>query len=265
MIISHRHRFIFLKPLKVAGTSIEVALAPHCGEDDILTPIGDFDSRWDEDRYQVLGRKHPGYRRHGSLALVRRNIGEAVWSDYFKFAVVRNPWDLVVSQYHWATRSGVLTGSVLGGLRLVWRKPWRVRRNLQNLGSRVAMRLLSLERLPFSFFASWMLGYYPHNDRFYFDASGRVGLDFVIRYEHLEADFHAVCARLGLPAVPLPALKTRTRPKKEHYSSYYDERTRDHVRRRYARQIEHFGYGFDDRCAGRRADPALTDPVASGD
>ena len=32
MIISHRHKFIYLKARKVAGTSVEVALARHCGK-----------------------------------------------------------------------------------------------------------------------------------------------------------------------------------------------------------------------------------------
>lgn len=39
MIISHKHRFIFIKTRKTAGTSIEISLARYCGPDDIITPI----------------------------------------------------------------------------------------------------------------------------------------------------------------------------------------------------------------------------------
>jgi hypothetical protein len=39
MIASRLHNFIFIKTMKTAGTSIEMALSPHCGPDDILTPI----------------------------------------------------------------------------------------------------------------------------------------------------------------------------------------------------------------------------------
>ena len=42
MIISHSHRFIFIKSEKTAGTSIEAALSAHCSGDDIVTPINDF-------------------------------------------------------------------------------------------------------------------------------------------------------------------------------------------------------------------------------
>ena len=51
MIISHRHEFVYLKARKVAGTSVEVALAQHCGDGDIVTPIGAFNPKWDEDEY----------------------------------------------------------------------------------------------------------------------------------------------------------------------------------------------------------------------
>ena len=39
MIISHKHKFIFLKVQKTAGTSMEIALSEHCGAGDILTPL----------------------------------------------------------------------------------------------------------------------------------------------------------------------------------------------------------------------------------
>src|SRR5207248_11726756 len=37
MSISHKHKFIFIKTVKAAGTSLEVFLSQHCGPDDVLT------------------------------------------------------------------------------------------------------------------------------------------------------------------------------------------------------------------------------------
>ena len=39
MIVSHKHKFIFVKTVKTAGTSVEIALSRFCGENDIITPI----------------------------------------------------------------------------------------------------------------------------------------------------------------------------------------------------------------------------------
>jgi hypothetical protein len=43
MILSEKHRFVFIKGMKVAGTSVEMALSPLCGPDDIVTPISPVD------------------------------------------------------------------------------------------------------------------------------------------------------------------------------------------------------------------------------
>jgi hypothetical protein len=43
MILSHRHRLIFIKGMKVAGTSFEMSLSTLCGPDDIVTPISPID------------------------------------------------------------------------------------------------------------------------------------------------------------------------------------------------------------------------------
>ncbi len=249
MIISHRHKFIFLKPRKVAGTSVEVALAQHCGEDDIVTPIGAFNPEWDKDQYSHPGKKWPGYGRHATLKRIRKQLGRELWDDYFKFAITRNPWDLVVSQYHWATRrdeEDPHEGAVWRSLKRFWARPTRVRKNVRKLGANLARNLLKMDVITFEFFVKHMLHYYEPNDAFYFDRSGSVGLDFLIRYEDLQNDYTSVCERIGLPTTVLPSLKTKSRQERRHYSTYYDDRTRALVAKMYHRHLEHFGYSFSE-------------------
>ena len=249
MIISHRHKFIFLKPRKVAGTSVEVALAQHCGEDDIVTPIGVFNPEWDEDQYSHPGKKRAGYGRHATMKRVRKQLGRELWDDYFKFAITRNPWDLVVSQYHWATKrdeEDPYEGAVWRSLKRFWTSPTRVRKNVRTLGANLARNLLKMDVITFEFFVRHMLHYYEPNDPFYFDRSGSVGLDFLIRYEDLQNDYTSACERIGLPTSVLPSLKTKSRQERRHYSTYYDDRTRGLVAKMYHRHLEHFGYRFDE-------------------
>lgn len=123
MIISHRHKFVFIKTRKTAGTSIEILLSSICGEDDIITPI----SPKDEELRKQLGfrgaqnfavdkkyhsrfewylqglrseRKH--FKNHLTGQQVRQWIDQDIWNNYYKFSIERNPFDKVLSLYHYA-------------------------------------------------------------------------------------------------------------------------------------------------------------------
>ena len=121
MIISHQHKFIFIKTAKTAGTSIEVFLSRWCGKEDIVTPIRPpieghqprnheqlVDPRtgllWRPEGLHralrnVFERRQKFYN-HMPAWLVQQRIPARVWNSYFKFCVERNPWDKVLSHYH---------------------------------------------------------------------------------------------------------------------------------------------------------------------
>jgi hypothetical protein len=93
MIISHKYRFIFVKTLKTAGTSIEVFLSQHCGPLDVVTPILPHVE-------PHVARNHDGYFNHMPASEIRARVAPDVWRTYFKFCVERNPWDKTLSYYH---------------------------------------------------------------------------------------------------------------------------------------------------------------------
>lgn len=93
MIISHKHKFIFIKTAKTAGTSIEIFLSQHCGCLDVVTPIFPHVE-------PHAARNYEGYYNHMPAFEVRRKIDPKIWSSYFKFCVERNPWDKTLSYYH---------------------------------------------------------------------------------------------------------------------------------------------------------------------
>src|SRR6266702_2276090 len=136
MIISHKHKFIFIKTVKTAGTSLEVFLSQHCEPDDVLTPfappIEGHQPRNHEgsarpiseilripfgprSAWRCLLARHERFYNHMPAWLVRLRVPSAVWNSYFKFCVERNPWDKVLSHYHMhAAREGGLARHSLG-------------------------------------------------------------------------------------------------------------------------------------------------------
>ncbi len=93
MIISHKHKFIFVKTEKTAGTSIEVYLSQFCGKDDILTPFGRAENGHEP-------RNYYGFYNHMDARTIRSMVSERIWNNYYKFCVERNPWDKSLSHYH---------------------------------------------------------------------------------------------------------------------------------------------------------------------
>ena len=126
MIISHKHKFIFIKTNKTAGTSIEIALSKFCGPNDIITPISPEDEKtrmdlgypgpqnyqsriwqygiWNAIKWTIKGGKRPHFYNHISAKEVISIIGKKKWDTYYTFCFERNPWDRIISLYYWVIK-----------------------------------------------------------------------------------------------------------------------------------------------------------------
>jgi hypothetical protein len=207
VIVSHAHRFVFVKTRKTAGTSLEIALSRHCGPDDIVTRI----SPEDEELRAAAGGVGPqnddtdpsSYAHMGARRVIQV-IGRETWDSYFTFAVERNPYDVVASSYRYSARKPTFTKTFAEFVR----SPKRMERLALN------------ERL-------YRLG-------------GRVVVDRVYRYEDLPGAVADISARLGL-SLDLPHAKQGSGP---HYRELYGPGDAKIVAQRFARTIREFGYEF---------------------
>jgi hypothetical protein len=231
MIVSHEHKFIFLKTKKTAGTSIELALSALCGDEDVITPLTEID-----EALRAQGRGAQNWRKHGwwgsprpffkrrFLKFTAEDYGfynhmpgeqarallndDKVWRSYFKFAFDRNPWDRQVSWYLYKTKSRAT-------------RP-------------------SFER----FMASRRRAYVNNHELYMLDDA--LAVDFVGRYENLEEDLNKALQLAGVKrkiAVP----RTNVTPNKDEsrsYRSYYSPATEALVAEWYQPEIALLGYGF---------------------
>lgn len=255
MIISHTHRFIFIKSLKTAGTSVEAALSQHCGGNDVVVPINAFAHNLDSDGKPI----HKGmnadevYRRigqHVDAATIKARESAAVWNDYFKFSIARNPWDRALSYFFWDRRND----PALKPKKRLWHYlgvPYDEFRSVRDQFTRfVREKALPQTSDPRHYVTDGANryrvpaeGYLENNDRFYI-LDGQLCADFVIRYERLEDDYNEVCRRLGLPVTGLPRLKSGIRKQRRPYTDYYTNETREIVADLHANDLRLFGYRF---------------------
>ena len=113
MIISHKHKSIFIKTQKTAGTSFEIAFSEFCGSRDVITPISPEDEafrkrlgyRGAQNYFVPMGKysahdwknlvlkgKRREFRNHMGALAIKSLIDSQLWNDYYKFCFERNPW-----------------------------------------------------------------------------------------------------------------------------------------------------------------------------
>jgi hypothetical protein len=225
MIISHKHKFIFLKTEKTAGTSIEIALSKFCGKDDVITPILPIDEEirrkysylgpqnyflpvtlytFDDWRRLLLQRRRPAFYNHAGAKFVKKHVDPQIWEAYFKFCFERNPWDKAISWYYWINQSEP--------------RP-------------------SISEFIQSGKANTIKGY----DVYTID--GEIVVDRVCFYEQMNQELDWLVNVLRLPEkIELPKAKQEFREDKRNYKEILCDEDRNKISRIYAREIKQFGY-----------------------
>ena len=74
MIISHKYKFIFVKTGKVAGTSVEMALRPYLGKNDVVTPVDSRDEKFATDK-GIPGPKNYGQNYWHDKMMIHNSKG----------------------------------------------------------------------------------------------------------------------------------------------------------------------------------------------
>lgn len=208
MIISHRHRFIFVAVPKTGTHSVRQALREHLGPEDI-EQVGLFvNKRFPYPELAAIGHGHL------SLRQVRPFLGEDRFAEYFKFAFVRNPFDRFVSYCAFMTRD----------------RPGLFDANPRAVMHDILFRLRPMQHILFR----------PQYELLV-DAAGALATDQVGRVEDMQASYDEACRRIGLASQRLEQVNSSRRG---GYRQYYDQALIDGITALYARDLELFGYTF---------------------
>lgn len=207
MIVSHLHRYIFVAMPKTGTHSVRQALREHLGPDDI-EQVGLFvNKRFPFD--EVAQIKHG----HLSVRQMRPYLGDAVCDDYSKFTFVRNPFDRFVSYCAFMTR-----------------QHGEFERDAQGTMRRILFQMRPLDHVHFQ----------PQHTLLTNDADA-LEMDVIGRVEHMQDDYDAICAKIGIPGRALDKVNSS---KRGDYRQYYDQALIDGVAELYRRDLELFDYRF---------------------
>ncbi|MFZ0243892.1 MAG: sulfotransferase family 2 domain-containing protein [Desulfobacterales bacterium] len=216
MLLSLRYRFLFVHIAKTGGTSIRATLNRYRRRDPYFLPQA-ICSRISHLTGHRIGCKFP---RHAKVIAAKEMLPHELFASLFKFAFVRNPWDLQVSSFHH-----------------IWRERPHLMNGHDDFDSFLRYKL-DPDR-PYQFHIDTSI---ECQSDYLIDLHGRVLVDFIGRYERLEADFRKACRRIGIPAPPL-AHRRRARTRSD-YRRYYSDATAELVAGRFKQDIERFDYRF---------------------
>ena len=172
-MIDEFHKFVFIHIPRTGGTSIEQSFNP-----------------------ERIPNQH----------MQLKHISDK-FSDYFKFAFVRNPWERMVSYYFMDRYSNGI--SFLEFVKLI---PIR---------SKLEYRMLP----------------------YITDSTGKIAVDFLGRYENLQEDFNEVCDKMG---VCRRDLSNYNETNHGSYADYYDEESFKLVSKMFKADIREFNYEFSE-------------------
>lgn len=150
---------------------------------------------------------------------------------YFKAAIVRNPWDRVVSEY-------------------VWRVAEVKRRNyydnieeyyiengfdqfIYNIPKMIALK--GVDDLS-----------HMRSQSDYTHVNGKQFIDYIGRFETLQHSFQEMCKLAKINSIRFNEIKLPiiNKTQHKHYSTYFNYRTRDFIRDLYEQDVKNFGYTF---------------------
>jgi hypothetical protein len=158
---------------------------------------------------------------HIPARIMRKYTGELLWNRMFKFSLIRNPWDRMLSIYNYRIRIG-------------------------NIPETLSFHdyIVELARSRGAGIFKYH-GFYLSNSEYILGEQDEMLIDYVGKFETREEDLKKIAARIGCPELGNIKLQTG-RINDLHYSHFYDDSTMRIIAELYAKDLENFNYTFEE-------------------
>ncbi|PIW49542.1 MAG: hypothetical protein COW18_05355 [Zetaproteobacteria bacterium CG12_big_fil_rev_8_21_14_0_65_54_13] len=217
-MLSIQKKFLFIHIPKTGGSSLQNILSRY-SEDKIVcdAPLQDG-----IERFAVKNTKHPELKKHSSLMAYKSVLDQELFKSLYKFAVIRNPWERMISFYFSPHRG---------------KQVWSRENFIQMLNSEV-QPVRDFIRIPSG------IGLYMNRLRlggFVPPKPLDYNIDYLLKIESLDSDFKHLCEIIDIPYETIPV---RNQSQRSYYTQYYDEELRALVEHRFIDEIRCGNYEF---------------------
>ena len=221
-----KYKFIFIHVPKTGGTSIEEYFGKNMAGKGKHRSLREWCELYEYERGDRLASDRI------PCPIVPPSSFDHEFSQYFKFTVVRNPWDRMVSYWKYKKIHSGVGGRFLPfpGLDFAREKSFPKWLNCA----------ADLSQEQWDAFAP--IGFATQKQMI---THGQICMDYIIRFEDLQNGFDEVCKKIGhQPKPPHRKLPHVHKTNHKHYSAYYNDQTEQFIRERYAEDIKMFDYHF---------------------
>lgn len=212
-MISNKYKCIYVHIPKCAGNSIEYAFGHDRNRKDIL---------------DINEQTYTDISHNTATEIKEHHTNEEQWSSYFKFAIVRNPFDRLVSSYNFVCEKTKYRKfrDNMPFKDFVFRKG--VFGNTFSPSIIIKKRDKCCQRMP--------------SHRYIYDENDNLLVDYVGKFENLQKEWDFICKQLKVKLEL--GHHNECSPNNKHYRDYYDEETKRFVTEACKKDLEIFGYEY---------------------
>ena len=209
-MIVHKYKAIFIHIPKAGGTSIENLLWP------------DMQSRRSQDLW--MGFVKPSYNKYQTGGLqhllakqIKQEVGMDIFNQYYKFCIVRNPWDKAVSQFSYMSKR-------------------------EDLREFIGMKEGATFDKYLSLISKKEHVQWKKQINFVLDDNGDVLVNDIFKLENIDLMIDKLSSEISLNIKEIPH---HNKGNRRSYSEYYTTETREIVSEMYKDDIRYFQYEFE--------------------